>query len=194
MNHFIKHLAGTVPVHIQKSSEFQSLLQCRFSSETRHRSPVHPGALRTVPSPWPEHRTPFWTDAGVGAASIADAGRFCGGRATRGGQRSQHRLATPFCAAQRSLDLRVASCMPAHTAAPPPWPGKHRARPLPPMGPRRPVLPKPPNTPNPTRVRCKTEPVDLHVDDQPPNLPDQALRRRNHRRRSPFSATALDRL
>ena len=107
---------------------------------------------------------------------------------------SQRQLATPSGAAQRPLALRVASCMPAHTAAPSPWPGKHRARPLPPTGPRRPVLPKPASTPNPARVRCKTEPVDLHVDDQPPNPPDQALRHRNHRRGSPFSATASDRL
>ena len=46
-----------------QSSELSSV---SFSSVTCHRSPVHPGALRTAPSPWPEHRTPSWTDAGVG--------------------------------------------------------------------------------------------------------------------------------
>ena len=37
-----------------------------FSSECWHWSPVHPGALRTASSPWLEHRTPAWMDAGVG--------------------------------------------------------------------------------------------------------------------------------
>ena len=46
-----------------QSSEY---LQCRFSSVTCHRPPVHTGALGTTLSPWPEHRTPAWTDAGVG--------------------------------------------------------------------------------------------------------------------------------
>ena len=44
-------------------SEFYSVVS---SSETCHRSTVRPSALRSASPPWPEHRTPSWTGAGVG--------------------------------------------------------------------------------------------------------------------------------
>ena len=105
--------------------------------------------------------------------------------------RRQRQLATPFGAAQRSPALRVASCTPAHPAAPSPWPGRHRARPLPPTGPRRPVPSNPPRAPNPSSFSAKTEPVDLHVVAQPPKLPDQPLHRRNHCRTYPVHGNRL---
>ena len=51
---------------LSEKFRFSEFSQCRFSSVACHPSPVPPGALRTASPPWPEHRTPSWTGAGVG--------------------------------------------------------------------------------------------------------------------------------
>ena len=139
-----KSFRRTLGRHCSCALSESSELQCHFRQSVGTGRPCTLALCARPLLPGQSTARPLGRTQVSVAASIADAGSFCGGRATRGGQRSQHRLATPFCAAQRSLALRVASCMPAHTAAPSPWPGKHRACPLPPMGPRCPVLSKPP--------------------------------------------------
>ena len=158
-------------MHFQRDSEFREI-QCRFlrqSSVTRRqyacRVAHSPSSLSRAPH---AHLAGSWhrqhpgppspaSSAASGPPVAADRRQPCG--------------TTPFCAALCSLALRVAHACQRTPAAPSPWPGKHRARPLPPTGPRRPVPSNPPRTPNPSSFSVKTEPEELHVDAKLPKPP-----------------------
>ena len=113
---------------------------------------------------------------------LALAGVFCSVGTSRGGRQEAHHGRTPFRAAHRSLALRVASCMPAHTHSTASVAGKHGTRSPPPTGPHPHRSVELALNTQTSAFNTKTDPLNLRDDARPPNHPDRALR---HRNRSP---------
>ena len=176
---------------LSKSSEFQ----CRFRQSVGTGRPCTLAlCARPLPPSQSTARTLGRTQASV-AVSIFNAGSLCGGRATRGGQTEPaparnavlHRPLLP----SPPRGLMHASAPPQHRRRGPASTGcalcRRRARAAPFRRIHLGLLIQ-------ARLASKRNQWNSTLTPNSLNLPDQALRRRNHRRRTPFMDTASDRL
>ena len=165
-----KSFRRTLGRHCSYALLESSELQCRFRQSVGTDRPCTlalcaPSPLARAPHALLDGHRRRWRRASSMPVASAVAGPPVAAK------RSQHRPVTLFCATLYPLALRVAHACQRTPAAPSMWPDKNRARPLPPTGPRRPVLSNPLRTPNPSLFSLKTEPVELHIDAQLPKPP-----------------------
>ena len=173
-------------------SEFYSVVS---SSETCHRSTVRPGALRTASPPWPEHRTPPWMGTDVGGGEHRRSWQLLRWQShpwrPTGDSASSQRRSAPPNAPLPSAWPHARQRTPQHRRRGPASTGRALCRRRARAAPFRRIHP---GLLIQARLAPKQNQWNSTLTSNSLNLSDQALRRRNHRRRTPFTATASDRL
>ena len=132
---------------LSEKFRFSEFSGCRFSSVTCHPSPVPLARCARPLLPGQSTARPLGRAQVSVAASITGVGYFCGGCATRGGQRGPEPARHATRRRPTPLALRVSLPCQRTPVAPSPWPGKHGTCSLPPTGPRRPVPSSSPKAP-----------------------------------------------